>query len=103
MARDGGVRVRNTLEKRRTSPWKCAQDKLRLARFERATYGLGNRPAGDTSSVMPMTSDCNEIRVADCVAFLAENRPDLAAVVEAWDRLPDAIRQGIVAMVRAAK
>ncbi|MEW6357947.1 MAG: hypothetical protein AB1696_16560 [Planctomycetota bacterium] len=29
--------------------------------------------------------------------------PDLQAVVEAWPSLPDAIRAGIVAMVRAAK
>jgi hypothetical protein len=28
--------------------------------------------------------------------------PDLAAVVAAWDRLPDAVRAGIVAMVKAA-
>ena len=28
---------------------------------------------------------------------------DLALVVESWDRLPEAIRSGIVAMVRAAK
>jgi hypothetical protein len=28
--------------------------------------------------------------------------PDLAAVIDAWDRLPEAIRAGIVAMVQAA-
>jgi hypothetical protein len=28
--------------------------------------------------------------------------PDLSAVVEAWDRLPEAVRAGIVAMVRAS-
>ena len=27
--------------------------------------------------------------------------PDLAAVVDAWDRLPEAVRAGIVAMVKA--
>jgi hypothetical protein len=27
---------------------------------------------------------------------------DLAAVIDAWDRLPKAVRAGIVAMVRAA-
>ena len=32
----------------------------------------------------------------------APNDADLAAVVDAWDRLPDAVRAGIVAMVRAA-
>jgi hypothetical protein len=29
--------------------------------------------------------------------------PDLAAVVAAWPELPEAIRAGIVAMVRAAR
>jgi hypothetical protein len=29
-------------------------------------------------------------------------RPDLAAVVDAWTTLPEAIRAGILAMVRAA-
>jgi hypothetical protein len=28
--------------------------------------------------------------------------PDLARIVNAWDRLPEAVRAGIVAMVRAA-
>jgi hypothetical protein len=28
--------------------------------------------------------------------------PELAAVVEAWDRLPEAVRAGIVAMIGAA-
>jgi hypothetical protein len=32
----------------------------------------------------------------------ASNDPDLAAVIDAWDRLPEAIRAGIVAMVKAA-
>ena len=29
--------------------------------------------------------------------------PDLATVIAAWDDLPDAVRAGIVAMVRAAR
>jgi hypothetical protein len=28
--------------------------------------------------------------------------PDLAAVIDAWDRLPEAVKAGIVAMVKAA-
>jgi hypothetical protein len=28
--------------------------------------------------------------------------PDLATVVNAWDRLPEAVRAGILAMVKAA-
>jgi hypothetical protein len=33
----------------------------------------------------------------------ASNDPDLAAVVKAWPTLPEAIRAGILAMVKAAK
>jgi hypothetical protein len=29
------------------------------------------------------------------------NDPDLAAVIEAWNRLPEAIKAGILAMVKA--
>jgi hypothetical protein len=29
--------------------------------------------------------------------------PDLAAVIDAWDRLPEAIRAGVVAMLKAAE
>jgi hypothetical protein len=32
----------------------------------------------------------------------AQSDPDLATVVDAWDRLPEAVRAGIVAMVKAA-
>ena len=31
-----------------------------------------------------------------------QNDPELAVVIEAWDRLPEAVRAGIVAMVKAA-
>jgi len=41
-------------------------------------------------------------RVAFCVALLGRESPDLAALVEAWADLPDAIRAGIVAMVKTA-
>jgi hypothetical protein len=30
------------------------------------------------------------------------NDPDLTAVIDTWDRLPEAVRAGIVAMVKAA-
>ena len=35
--------------------------------------------------------------------FLREQQPDLAALIEAWPTLPDAIKVGIQAMVRAAQ
>ena len=43
---------------------------------------------------------------AECGALGAQNAPldpDLAAVVDAWHKLPDAIKAGILAMVTAAR
>jgi hypothetical protein len=36
------------------------------------------------------------------LALLTEESPDLALVVERWGSLPEAVRTGIVAMVKAA-
>jgi hypothetical protein len=41
--------------------------------------------------------------LAFCLAFLAEKSPDLAVLVERWDKLPAAVRAGIVAMVRTTE
>ncbi len=40
--------------------------------------------------------------LADCLALLRAISPDLALVAERWERLPDALRAGILAMVNAA-
>jgi hypothetical protein len=40
--------------------------------------------------------------LAFCLALLSQKSPDLALVIERWDALPDAVRAGIVAMVKAA-
>jgi hypothetical protein len=36
------------------------------------------------------------------LALLAQKSPDLALLVERWDALPEAVRAGIVAMVKAS-
>jgi hypothetical protein len=41
-------------------------------------------------------------RFSQPVPYKSPLPPDLAAVIEAWDRLPEAIRAGIVAMVKAS-
>jgi hypothetical protein len=41
--------------------------------------------------------------VAFCVALLSQEHADLAALVASWERLPAAVKAGIVAMVHAAK
>jgi hypothetical protein len=39
--------------------------------------------------------------LAFCLALLAKSSPDLAFIVERWNSLPEALRAGIMAMVRA--
>jgi hypothetical protein len=36
------------------------------------------------------------------LALLAAKSPDLALIIQRWDALPEPIRAGILAMVRAA-
>jgi hypothetical protein len=36
------------------------------------------------------------------LSFLAQKLPDLGSVIEAWPQLPEAIKAGILAMVKAA-
>jgi hypothetical protein len=48
-------------------------------------------PVGDTE------------RLAFCLSLLTRKSPDLALLVERWDSLPDAVRAGIMAMVKATK
>ena len=38
--------------------------------------------------------------LAFCLARLVQQDPELRAVIDAWAELPDAVRAGIVAMVR---
>jgi len=40
--------------------------------------------------------------LAFCLSFLHQKSPDLALLVERWDALPDAVRAGIAAMVKAS-
>ena len=48
-----------------------------------------------------MSSDDSKTCLADCLAFLNRQSPDIAIVVTAWPTLPAAIQAGIVAMVKA--
>jgi hypothetical protein len=54
-----------------------------------------------TNEAGNVNGDSNSV-FADCLAFLAEQTPDLAVVVKAWPTLPAALKTGIVAMVKAA-
>jgi hypothetical protein len=75
---------------------------VRLAGFEPATYGLGNRSAEAQSDCSTMTSGGDELVLADCLALLERVSPDLALLAARWVKLPEPIRAGILAMVRAS-
>ena len=66
-----------------------------------ATYGSGNRPGVDATGEHDTTCNNRVFSVADCVALLECESTDLALVVERWQRLSEAVRAGIVAMVTA--
>ena len=64
-----------------------------------------NKEVGATG-LEPVKDSCRNTHVsllsdAECDAYL--NDPDLEAVVNAWTKLPSALKAGIVAMVRAAR
>jgi integrase len=70
--------------------------------IEPTTYGLGNRPADSTNTNSLTTYDDAENVLAFCLAFLDRESPDLAAVVRSWSTLSEAMRAGILTMVRAS-
>ena len=65
------------------------------------TRGLKVRAPDSTNTDGQRQYGNDEKRLAECLAFLAEKVPDLAAVIDAWPALPEAIKKGILAMVRA--
>jgi hypothetical protein len=70
----------------------------------RAMEAAGIEPASsisDSYNSQRLTST-PEKPLAYSLARQVEKSPDLALVVEHWDSLPDAVRAGIVAMVKAA-
>jgi hypothetical protein len=63
--------------------------------------GLENRSPTSVKPSHADTSEDPEKNLAFCLALLAQKSADLALVVERWERLPEPIRAGIVAMVKA--
>jgi hypothetical protein len=72
--------------------------------------GLENRCAEsnpiDATIISLPSSDAEPKRdsavLASCLALLARESPDLALIAYRWDGLPEAVRAGIVAMVKAS-
>jgi len=76
---------------------------VRLLGLEPRTYGLKVRSGRGASADTQGSCGDAAKNVADCVALLRQEKPELAAVVEAWEALPAAIQAAIVAMVETAQ
>src|SRR5436309_2995337 len=63
-------------------------------------FKTGNEIPQQPSS--PPDTETMSAVLASCLALLAQKSTDLALVVERWDALPQAVRAGIVAMVKAS-
>ena len=63
--------------------------------------GFENRCDSDVSNDSTNTSENPENNSADYLALLRQKSPDLALVVERWDSLPEAVKAGIIAIVKA--
>ncbi|MBE3070974.1 MAG: hypothetical protein IMZ66_12130 [Planctomycetes bacterium] len=78
---------------------------VRPARFERATFGFEDRSTPDVTPASNATCETPQQALGRLLgAFAAEiglKCPDLAAVVTAWTGLPEALKAGILAMVKA--
>ncbi len=70
--------------------------------FEPTYNGFANSKPSGANPCKSEDCDGAGIDLADCLAFLAANRPDLATVATAWDDLPEPVKAGILAMVKAA-
>jgi hypothetical protein len=68
----------------------------------RAYTGFRDRATVSANLTPISPSDTPPKNLASCLALLARQSPDLALVAERRESLPEAVRAGIVAMVRAA-
>ena len=74
---------------------------VRAVGIEPTAYGLKVREDNGVSPAETGSSDNVNSVLASCLAIIRETSPDLATIVAAWHTLPEAVRVGILAMVRA--
>ena len=68
--------------------------------FEPRTHGLRISPPPSETPSSASASDNADSVFATCFAKLRQEQPDLATVLETWEKLPDAVKKGILAAVR---
>jgi len=76
---------------------------VRLLGLEPKTYGLKVQRVTDTSNDCTTSCDVRPFDLADCLALLRRESPDLAAICEAWPTLPELARRAVLAMVEASR
>ena len=93
-----------------TKPADCKALRESAARCEGAVSGsvvpTGFEPGDVTPSQTKDLRHTPNQRAAECAAVEDDSPPidpELASVIEAWDSLPPAIREAILAMLRAAE
>ena len=84
-------------------PIQWGKQKSRPTGLEPVTCGLGNRIERSLSSDCDAACESAQTNSAVCSAFLDALPTDLVLVVQAWKDLPEALKTGILAMVKASK
>jgi hypothetical protein len=82
--------------------WFLAASKARPVGFEPTTFGFEVRGHEAANPIGHKDLGNSDYDVAALGQRAASTDPDLAAVIDAWGQLPEALRTGIVAMVKAA-
>ncbi|MGB2987648.1 MAG: hypothetical protein WBE26_17420 [Phycisphaerae bacterium] len=75
------------------------ETRLRRTGLEPVTFGSVDRCPESVTDGDTTTYDSDDLILTDLLTALEQESPDLAAVVRAWPKLPEAVRTGIASMV----
>ena len=65
--------------------------------------GLANRPCPNATSEQTNTSATTDYSLSPDLSLNVTNHPELANLIRAWPTVPEALRAGILAMVKSAQ
>ena len=75
----------------------------RVKGFEPSSFSLGSYSADDATIGQPDGCENAKNDLAECLAVLSENQPDLARVAAVWKDLPEHVRQAILMLVEGGQ